>query len=526
VRDQKRPDQAVRVPGGAGAWLATGAQSPGAPYSGAPSPDAPSGGAWRLVLPLALAQFISSYAASSLNVAISTIAADLHTTVIGMQTTITLFTLTMAALMIPGSKLSDLFGRKTCFMAGLAVYGIGALIASASQGLGAMILGNSLLEGIGSALMIPPVYILVTVSCTDPRTRAKGFGVVSGAAGLGAAAGPLLGGLITNSLGWRAMFLLQVAVIVAIIVLARGIVDPPRQGPRPPFDLGGAVLSAAGLFLLVLGILQTGTYGWFVCRKDFTVAGTVLIPKGGMSPVWLFIGAGAVVLAWFFRYLRARERKGREPLIHRRLFRNRTANLGLVVQTIQWLTMQGSFFVISVYLQQVHGFNPIQTGLMLTPATVGILASSAAAGRLARRHSQRRLVIMGFVVTCAGMAMLLALARATSANTRFVPGLLLMGLGIGVMLTSAVTIVQSSFPDADQGDISGLSRAASNLGSSLGTALAGSILVAAAYPGGRPFALSLTTLLVISVLGLAASWRIPAQPEPAPPPDRAARPAR
>ena len=163
---------------------------------------------------------------------------------------------------------------------------------------------------------------------------------------------------------------------------------------------------------------------------------------------------------------------------------------------------------------------------MLTPATVGILASSAAAGRLARRHSQRRLVVMGFVVTCAGMAVLLALARATSGNTRFVPGLLLMGLGIGVMLTSAVTIVQSSFPDADQGDISGLSRAASNLGSSLGTALAGSILVAAAHPGGRPFALSLTTLLVISVLGLAASWRIPAQPEPARPPDRAARPAR
>src|SRR6478672_11241607 len=145
------------------------------------------------VLPLALAQFIASYAASNMNVAISTIADELHTTVIGMQTAITLFTLTMASLMIPGSKLSDIWGRKVCFMAGLAVYGSGALIAAFSQGLGLMIFGYSLLEGIGSALMIPPIYILITVLYPSTRDRAKYFGIVSGAAGLGAAAGPLIG---------------------------------------------------------------------------------------------------------------------------------------------------------------------------------------------------------------------------------------------------------------------------------------------------------------------------------------------
>jgi MFS family permease len=176
--------------------------------------------------------------------------------------------------------------------------------------------------------------------------------------------------------------------------------------------------------------------------------------------------------------------------------------------------MQGTFFVISVYLQEARGYDPIRTGLTLTPATVGVLVSSAAAGRLARRHTQRRLVIAGFVVTSVGMALPLALASVTSASTRLVPGLLFMGLGIGVMLTSAVTIVQSSFPDSDQGDISGLSRSVSNLGSSLGTALAGSILVAAAHPGGKPFALSLATLLVFSLLGLVTSLRIPKRPDP------------
>ncbi|MDT3439567.1 MFS transporter [Pseudofrankia sp. BMG5.37] len=467
-----------------------------------------------VVLPLALAQFICSYAASSLNVAITAISKDLDTTVIGVQTTITLFTLTMAALMIPGSKLSDRWGRRTCFIAGLAVYGVGALLASLSPGLGLMIFGNSILEGAGSALMIPPVYILVTVTFTEVRTRAKYFGVVSGAGALGAAVGPLIGGLITGLLGWRALFLIQALAVALIIFLARNLTDQPREGPRPPFDLAGAVLSAAGLFFLVLGILQTNTYGWFVSRKDFSVAGTVLISKGGMSPVWLYIGVGAVILTCFFWHLRTWERKGKDPLLRRRLLRNRTANLGLGVQLVQWLTMQGSFFVVSVFLQQVWKYDAIRTGLMLTPASVGILVSSVAAERLARRHSQSTLIKAGFVVTTAGMALLLALVRATSGVLSLIPGLLLTGLGVGVMLTAAVNLVQSSFPDGDQSDISGLSRSVSNLGSSLGTASAGSILVAATHPGGRPFALSLTTLLVITLIGLVIALLIPSRAGP------------
>src|SRR5919107_6281586 len=197
--------------------------------------------AGAVVLPLALAQFICSFAGSNMNVAISTIADDLDTSVTGIQTTITLFTLTMAALMIPGSKLTDIWGRKVCFIAGLVVYGAGALLASFAQGLGLLVVGYSLLEGVGSALLIPPIYILVTVLFREKTARARFFGVVSGAAGLGAAAGPLIGGLVTSTVSWRASFWLQVLVVAAITLLARRIVDPPLPAQRPRFDVLGAV---------------------------------------------------------------------------------------------------------------------------------------------------------------------------------------------------------------------------------------------------------------------------------------------
>ncbi len=468
-----------------------------------------------LVPPLVLAQFIASYAATNMNVAISTIAEDLGATVFGLQTTITLFTLTMASLMIPGSKLTDIWGRKLCFVAGLIVYGAGAVLALLAQGLGMMIVGYSVLQGIGTALLIPPIYILITVAFSDVKSRAKYFGVVSGAAGLGAAAGPLIGGVITSAVSWRASFGLQALVVALIIMMSRRIVDPPRSAARPRFDVMGAILVGVGLFFVVLGILQSTSYGWLSARKDFTIGGTVVIPQGGLSPVWISVAIGAAILAWFFWHIRGRERKGADPLIARRLFRNRIANLGLGTQLIQWLTMQGSFFVISVYLQQVWKYNAIQTGLMLTPATVGILAASAAAGRMAKRRTQATLVRSGFIVTVAGMALLLILASQDLGIIGFIPGLLLIGAGVGVMLTASVNVVQSSFPESDQGDISGLSRSVSNLGSSLGTALAGSVLVAAGTPGGRPFGLALATMLVITIIGLGLALALPKQTEPA-----------
>ncbi len=468
-----------------------------------------------ILLPLALAQFIASYAASNMNVAISSIAQDLNTSVHGVQTAISLFTLTMAALMIPGSKLTDIWGRKVCFLLGLAVYGVGALMAALAPVLGVLILGYSVLEGVGSALMIPPIYILVTVCFTELPARARSFGIVSAAAGIGASAGPLIGGIITTAISWRASFILQVLVVAFIFVVGLRIADPGVQGAVPKLDVTGAVLSAVGLFFVVLGVLQSGTFGWFTAKQAFYIGTVVVIPKGGISPVWLYLAIGGLFLLWFFWHIRSLERSGKEPLLSSRLFRNRTSNLGLTTQLVQWLVLQGSFFVISVFLQTVRGYNAIETGLILIPATFGVLVTSSIAGRLAKRQPQRTLIVSGFIATIAGTLLLLLMAPITTNILAFIPGLLVMGAGIGVMLTMSVNVVQSAFPESDQGEISGLSRSISNLGSSLGTSVVGSVLLVDLLAGNRTYGLALVVMIVFACIGLVAALLLPVQRQPA-----------
>jgi len=446
----------------------------------------------RLILPLALAQFICSFAGSNMNVMITDISEDLDTTVKGVQTTITLFLLTMAILMIPCSKLTDRWGRKRCFMAGLTLYGIGALLSALSPGLGVLILGNSVLEGVGTALLIPPVYILATLWFSELTSRAWAFGVISGLGGIGAAAGPLIGGLITTGISWRDAFVLQALVVATIILLSRRLVDPLPPDPTRPFDAVGAILSAVGMFFVVFGILQAGT-------------NNVLFS--------VFLVLGVAFLIGFFFYIRARERAGKEPLLSTGLFKIRTCNLALLTQNMQWLLLMGVSFVVSVFLQEVRGYSAIGTGVVFTAATVGILVSSLAAERLAKKYSQRTLIVAGFVITLAGIALLLGFVHASSRAVAFAPGLLLIGLGLGAMLTPSVNVVQSSFPEKLQGEISGLSRSVSNLGSTFGTAIAGTILVSVVALGTRSYAVAMIVLAVFGLIGLGASWLLPAKLE-------------
>src|SRR6201993_2671925 len=201
------------------------------------------GSARAFIAPLALAQFICSFAGSNMNVMINDISHDLHTDVKGVQTTITLFLVIMAVLMIPCSKLTDRWGRKRCFVGGLTLYGIGAFVSAIAPSLGVLILGNSVFEGVGTAFLIPPVYILTTMAFTSLESRARAFGVISGLGGIGAAAGPLMGGLITSGISWRAAFIFQAAVVATIVVLSRRVFDPVAPDPNRPFGAGGGVLA-------------------------------------------------------------------------------------------------------------------------------------------------------------------------------------------------------------------------------------------------------------------------------------------
>jgi MFS family permease len=454
--------------------------------------ERPLASARRLILPLALAQFICSFAGSNMNVMITDISEDLDTTVKGVQTAITLFLLIMAILMIPCSKLTDRWGRKRCFIGGLTLYGIGALLSAVSPSLGVLILGNSVLEGVGTALLIPPVYILATLWFSDLTSRAWAFGVISGLGGIGAAAGPLIGGVITTGISWRAAFVFQALVVATIILLSRRMVDPLAADPTRPFDTIGALLSGVGMFCLVFGILQAGTNNTLLA---------------------VFVLVGVAFLLGFYVYIRSLERSGREPLLSTGLFRNRTSNLALVTQNIQWLLLMGTSFVVSVYLQEVRGYNAIKTGVIFTAATLGILFSSLAAKRLAQRYAQRTLIVAGFVVTLAGIVLLLGLVRASDNILAFVPGLALVGLGLGAMLTPSVNVVQSSFPEQLQGEISGLSRSVSNLGSSFGTAIAGTILVSVVATGNSAYAWAMVSLVLFGLIGLVAALRLPSRLE-------------
>jgi MFS family permease len=447
----------------------------------------------RIIAPLALAQFICSFAGSNMNVMINDMSEDLDTTVQGVQVAITVFLLVMAALMIPGGKLTDRYGRKRCLLTGLAVYGVGALVSAAAPGLGVLILGNSILEGVGTALLIPPVYILTTLLFTDTTSRARAFGTIMALGGIGAAAGPLIGGLITSALSWRAAFVFQALVIVVIMVLSRHIEDPLPPDPTRAFDTVGTVLSAVGLVLVVTGILAADDNGWLMLA---------------------LLALGALFLTAFFRWVRARERAGKEPLLSSSLFQDRTSNLGLVTQNTQWLLLMGVSFTVASYLQVVRGYDAIQTGVIFTAATLGILTSSLAAERLAERHAQRTLILTGFVTTLVGIVVLIVVVGGSTNPWAFAPGLLLIGLGLGVMLTPSVNIVQSSFADDRQGEISGLSRSVSNLGSSLGTAIAGTILVAGL--SSHAYAIAMAALAAVGLVGLIAAALVPAHPAPPP----------
>jgi MFS family permease len=409
----------------------------------------------------------------------------------------------MAVLMIPCSKLTDRWGRKRCFIGGLVLYGIGTILSAIAPGLGILILGNSIFQGVGTAFLIPPVYILTTMAFTSLESRAKAFGVISGMGGIGAAAGPLIGGLITSGISWRAAFVFQAVIVVAIILLSRRVVDPIAPDPKHPFDAVGAVLSGVGMFCLVFGILQADQNT------------TLLV---------VFVAAGVAMLAGFLFYVRSRERAGKEPLLSIELFKNRTSNLGLITQNLQWLLLMGVSFTVSVFLQTERHYSAIKTGVIFTAATVGILASSLAAERLAERRAQKTLIGGGFAVTAAGVVLLLALVSAAKSSAwAFAPGLLLIGLGVGVMLTPSVNLVQSAFPEQKQGEISGLSRSISNLGSSFGTAIVGTILVSDLVSGNGTYVAAMIVLAALAVAGLGVATRLPANPVQTPDADAKAR---
>ncbi|MGW2639854.1 MFS transporter [Streptomyces sp. NPDC001348] len=424
---------------------------------------------WRALIVLGMAQFLMVLDTSVMNVSISRLVEDFDTEVTAIQAVITLYALVMAAFMITGGRLGDILGRRRVFFLGMAVYGIGSAVTAVAPTLWVLALGWSVVEGLGAALVLPAMAALVAESYRG-RDRAVAYGVIGGLAGAGVAVGPLLGGWVTTYLTWRLVFAGEVVVVLAVLACHRVITEAPRTDPHPRLDGVGAALSAAGLGLGVLGVLQSSSWGWVrPVNPPFTVL--------GFAPTLFVIGAGIAVLGLFLRWERRRDEQGTDPLVHRSLLGRPALRSGLMTLLSQNLILLGLFFAIPLYLQVVQGFDAFQTGLRLLPVSVTMLVTSMGASSLGRLWGPRRVIRLGLTTLVVAIVWLLATIDPVIDDAQFAGAMAVLGVGVGLLASQLGNVVQSSAGETERSEVGGLQFTAQNLGSALGTALIGSILI-------------------------------------------------
>jgi MFS family permease len=423
-----------------------------------------------VLLTLATGQFLMTLDSSVMNVSIATVAKDVGTTVTGIQGAITAYTLVMAALMITGAKVGAIIGRKRAFTIGCVIYGAGSLTTSLAPNLPVLLIGWSFLEGVGAALILPAIVALVAGNFPVER-RPAAYGMVAAAGAVAVAIGPLLGGFCTTYFSWRWVFAGEVVLVLAILVLARRIADAPSE-TRPKLDIFGTVLSAAGLGMFVFGVLRSSEWGWIQPKPDGPA-------WAGISPtVWLILG-GLFVL-WLFSHWEAyRQRRGQATLVRPGFLRNRQLSGGLLMFFFQYLVQAGVFFVVPLYLSVCLGLSALATGAKLLPLSITLLIAALGIPKLLPNVSPRLVVRVGLLALFAGTVVLLAgLDPSAGAEIVLVP-LLLIGLGIGALASQLGAVTVSAVPDDESPEVGGVQNTMTNLGASLGTALAGSIMIAA-----------------------------------------------
>ncbi len=426
--------------------------------------------AGMVLLTLASAQFLMTLDSSVMNVSIATVAKDVGTTVTGIQTAITFYTLVMAALMITGGKLGQILGRKRAFAIGCVIYGCGSLITALAGNLGVLIVGWSVLEGVGAALIMPAIVALVASNFARAQ-RPRAYGLVASAGAIAVAAGPLIGGLLTTYASWRWVFVGEVLVVLIILGLTRRIADTPaEEGAR--LDVVGTVLSALGLGLIVYGILRSGTWG-FIQPK----AGA---PEWlGLSPViWLVLGGG-VVLRIFLWWENHRLAHGAAVLVDPAMLRNPIMRGGLTAFFFQYLLQSGLFFAVPLFLSVALGLSAIATGVRLLPLSVTLLLAAVGVPKVFPHASPRRVVRIGFLALFAAIVIMVAALEVGAGPDIVTWPMLLAGLGIGALASQLGSVTVSSVADEQSGEVGGVQNTVTNLGASIGTALAGAVLISA-----------------------------------------------
>ena len=424
---------------------------------------------WGVLAVLATAQFLMVLDQAVMNVAISQLVEDFDTTVTTIQMVIALYALVMAGLMLTGGKLGDLWGRRRAFAVGLVIYGAGSALTAASWNVPSLVLGWSVLEGIGAALVLPAMVALVAGNYKGGE-RAVAYGVLGGVAGAGIAVGPILGGWMTTDFTWRLVFVGEVVVAIGILLGTRLIREPERERGAPGLDWVGSVLSATGLALVVFGVLQASNWGWLAPRDS-------PLEPFGFSLTPFVIAAGALVLAAFGAWERRREERGEAPLVHLRLLAIRPLRGGVSMLLAQNLILMGIFFTIPLYLQIVQGLDALETGVQMLPASAGLFVAAIAGSALAKRFPPRPLVRVGLLVVLLAIGILLSTIQPELDSGAFFLATGVLGIGMGLIVSQLGNVVQSSVGDDDRSEAGGLQNTAQQLGSSLGTALLGAIVI-------------------------------------------------
>ncbi|WP_076261710.1 MFS transporter [Intrasporangium flavum] len=439
--------------------------------STAPAVAATAGaGSGAILVTLASGQFLMALDSSVMNVSIATVAADLDTSVTGIQTAITLYTLVMASLMITGGKVGQILGRKRAFALGCIIYGCGSLTTSLSPNLTVLLIGWSILEGVGASLIMPAIVALIAANFGRSE-RPRAYGMVAAAGAIAVAAGPLIGGLFTTYLSWRWVFAGEVLVVLGILVLTRRMADtPPESGVR--LDLVGTALSASGLALVVYGILRAGSWGLIDPKPE---APTLF----GLSAVIWLILAGGFVLVGFLAWERRRVERGEAALIDPAMLRNPLLRGGLTGFFFQYLLLAGLFFAVPLFLSVSLGLSAIATGVRMLPLSVTLLIAAVGVPKFFPDANPRRVVRLGFLSLLLGLVTLLGALQLGAGPEVVTLPMLLAGLGIGALASQLGSVTVSSVPDEETDEVGGLQNTVTFLGSSFGTALSGAVLIAA-----------------------------------------------
>jgi EmrB/QacA subfamily drug resistance transporter len=409
-----------------------------------------------------------------LTVAIPSILADFHTTLPSLQWVLTGYSLVFATLLIIGGRLGDVFGHRRMFILGAALFGGGSLLAALSWSVPSLLVGESLIEGIGASLMLPATLAIISTNFQG-RERATAFAAWGAVIGLGGALGPLLGGFLTTNYSWRWAFGINVIVApIAIVAAFAFIPRGARSTKRLAIDVPGALLVASGMFLLVFGLNEVGKYGWWKPLENFDLFGVDVWPSSvGVSVLPFVFLASAAFLFAFYRYERARERADRDPLFEFGQLRHRGFRYGLITAGILSMGQLGLFFVIPVFLQEAEHLSALENGLWMLPVGVFLIAGAQVGGRMTRRINTTRVVQIGILLEVIGLVTIAFTVHPGITLTELLPGWLLFGFGIGFANSQLTNVVLSDIDPEKSGVASGANSTSRQVGSALGVAVIG-----------------------------------------------------